>query len=374
MPGLEKNEFDLFLTKVIRFRDEAITPHVLEWENNRVFPSSALTQAATELGLLGMEIETNSGGLGLTFEQKLRVLDEISETSMPFAFSLVNTHNVAARIARQGSDKHRELFLNDLITGTRFGSTALTEPSAGSDFGAIKTLATRTNGGWLLSGEKAWITNAAASDVIIIYAQTEKDAGAQQGFSRTEPFALIGGHAIGTGGFRLDNYFCPDEDTLAPAGEGFLAALSSINEARTYVASMCCSMVRFALRKAVIYASTRKTFGHTLLEHQGVAWSLANVANRLEAASLLTEKAISTISTGNSKQAILAASHAKKFTSEMVEPALVACIQSMGAEGLREEHLLGHHMSAARIANYVDGSTEIQTERISKSLLQTYGT
>jgi alkylation response protein AidB-like acyl-CoA dehydrogenase len=133
-------------------------------------------------------------------------------------------------------------------------------------------------------------------------------------------------------------------------------------------------MVRFALRKAVIYASTRKTFGHTLLEHQGVAWSLANVANQLEAASLLTEKAVSTISTGNSKQAILAASHAKKFTSEMVEPALVACIQSMGAEGLREEHLLGHHMSAARIANYVDGSTEIQTERISKSLLQTYGT
>lgn len=384
MSGLEKNEFDLFLTKVIHFRDEAITPRVLEWENNRVFPRSVLTQAATELGLLGMEIETRSGGLGLTFEQKLRVLDKISETSMPFAFSLVNTHNVAARIARQGSDKHRELFLDDLIMGVRFGSTALTEPSAGSDFGAIKTLATRTKGGWLLSGEKAWITNAAASDVIIIYAQTEQDAGArgiasflidgtQQGFSRTEPFPLIGGHAIGTGGFRLDNYFCPDGDTLAPAGEGFLAALSSINEARTYVASMCCSMVRFALRKAVTYASTRKTFGHTLLEHQGIAWSLANVANQLEAASLLTEKAVSTISSGKSKEAILAASHAKKFTSEMIEPALVACIQSMGAEGLREEHLLGHHMSAARIANYVDGSTEIQTERISKSLLQSYG-
>lgn len=374
---------DALLEEVTAFRDTHVAPNIVAWERDRVMAVETL-RAAADLGLLALQVPTELGGLGLSFRQMLRVIDCLCEVSMPFAFSLVNTANISSRIANLGTDDHRQRYLAALMTGQRFGSTALTEPTAGSDFGAITTRGTRADDGWLLDGEKAWITNAAASDVIVTYVQTDPDLGAKgiasvlvdgtrPGFERLEPYDLLGGHLIGTGGFRLTAYSAPDEDVLAPPGQGFIAALSMINGARTYVASMCCAMIRSALGTAVRYASERHTFGQPIIEHQGLAWTLADVANKLEAARLLTDRAADIIDEQGDRAALLAAAHAKKFATEIVEPCIVACIQAMGAEGLREEHGLGHHLAAARIANYVDGSTQIQTDRIAKSLLSQYG-
>jgi alkylation response protein AidB-like acyl-CoA dehydrogenase len=380
--GLREEHFHELLEQVREFRDREITPFVIEWEQNRIFPVEALCSAG-DLGLLGMEIDPAVGGLGLSFGQKLKVLDLLSEVSMPYAFSLVNTHNVGARLARHGTEELRDRFLPDLLAGRRLGSTALTEPGAGSDFSAITTLASPDGDGWRLNGEKAWITNAAASSVIVAYVQTDHGArargiasfiidGTSDGFERLEPYDLIGSHSIGTGGFRLNNYFAPQGDLLAVPGEGFAAALATINEARTYVASMCCAMVEASLRSAVGYACQRESFGRPIIEHQGLSWQLARVANQLEAARALTDQAITVIEQGDSRSAILPAAHAKKFATEMAEPALTACAQAMGANGLKEEHLIGHRLTAARVANYVDGTTEIMTERIAKSLPATY--
>ncbi|MDG2112899.1 MAG: acyl-CoA dehydrogenase family protein, partial [Actinomycetota bacterium] len=151
-----------------------------------------------------------------------------------------------------------------------------------------------------------------------------------------------------------------------------IAALSMINGARTYVASMCCAMIRSALGAAVRYTGARQTFGQPVIEHQGLAWSLADVANQLEAARLLTDRAAETIDEQGDRAALLHAAHAKKFATEIAEPCIIACIQAMGAEGLREKHGLGQHLASARIANYVDGSTQIQTDRIAKSLTTEY--
>lgn len=380
--GLPQKEFNDLLGNVREFRDEIVTPNVIDWERTRTFPSDAIS-SASNLGLLGMEIPPEMGGLGLSFSQKLKVLDTFSEVSMPYAFSLVNSHNVAARLARHGSANQRERYLSDLIRGKKLGSTALTEPSAGSDFSAISAHATPVDGGWNLTGEKAWITNAAASTVIVAYIQTEQGSrakgiasflldGTSEEFERVAPYDLTGSHAIGTGGFRLNNYFAPHSDLLAPPGDGFAAALATINEARTYVATMCCAMVEASLREAVQYAGDRETFGRPIIEHQGLSWQLAKVANQLEAARALTEKAITVIENGDTNSAILPAAHAKKFATELAEPALAACAQAMGANGLREERLIGHRLTAARVANYVDGSTEIMTDRIAKSLSATY--
>ena len=380
--GLSEDKFAELLTQVIEFRDREISPYVIEWETTRTFPVEAIA-SAHELGLLGMEISPELGGLGMSFGQKLKVLDLLSEVSMPYAFSLVNSHNVAARLARHGTENQKNRFLADLLSGTKLGSSALTEPGAGSDFSSIATQAVRESDGWRLNGEKAWITNAASSTVIVAYAQTEPGArargiasflidGTQEGFERVAPYDLIGSHAIGTGGFRLNDYFVSDADLLAPAGEGFSAALATINEARTYVASMCCAMVEASLRSSVDYASKRESFGRPIIEHQGLSWQLARVANQLEAARALTTKAIMVLENGDGEAAILPAAHAKKFATEFVEPALTACAQAMGANGLKEEFLLGHRLTAARVANYVDGSTEIMTDRIAKSLRNTY--
>ncbi|MGH1488366.1 MAG: acyl-CoA dehydrogenase family protein [Acidimicrobiales bacterium] len=359
-----------------------LAERLTEWDRNRGLDATALLDAA-DLDLIGIEVPKYLGGLGFGFRQKVQVAKILSRSSMAFAFSLINTQNVTSRLAEAGGTTHKRDLLPELLAGRRVGSTALTEPGAGSDFAAIATTAQQTNDGWILNGEKAWITNAAISDVIICYAQTEPGSGGRgiasfvvdakrSGFERLAPYELTGGHIIGTGRFRLDNYRAANEDLLTEPGDGFRSAMSSVNGARIYVAAMCCAMVHSALGIAAEYGSRRTTFGKTLLEHQGLAWSLASVANQLEAAQLLTERAIDALESGEISEVILAAAHAKKFATEMAEPAIAACIQAMGAEGLRDHYPLGRHLADARLANFVDGSTEIQTERIARSLATSY--
>ena len=132
-------------------------------------------------------------------------------------------------------------------------------------------------------------------------------------------------------------------------------------------------MIEASLRSAVGYAAERESFGKPIIEHQGLSWQLARVANQLEAARALTNKAVTAIEHADSESAVLPAAHAKKLATEIAESAIAACAQAMGANGLREEHLIGHRLTAARVANYVDGSTEIMTDRIAKSLSSTYG-
>ncbi len=360
----------------------SLADRVAQLDRDRAGSETALQEAA-QLGLMGIEVPKYLGGLGLGFRQKVRVAEILSRTSMAFAFSLINTHNVAALLAEIGSASHKRDLLPDLLAGRRFGSTALTERGAGSDFTAINTMAERTGDGWLINGEKAWITNAAISDVIICYAQTDPGSGRRgiasfvidgrrPGFERLPPYQLIGGHLTGTGRFRLTNYRAREEDLLTKPGDGFGAAMASVNGARIYVAAMCCAMVHSALGAAIDYGAKRETFGKRLLDHQGLAWSLASVANQLEAAQLLTERAIDVLEAGELSDVVLAAAHAKKFATEMAEPAISACIQAMGAEGLRQDHPLGRHLADARLANFVDGSTEMQTERIAHSLATSY--
>ncbi|WP_420444385.1 acyl-CoA dehydrogenase family protein [Candidatus Poriferisodalis sp.] len=384
--GMDAASFEGFVGEVTQFRDTVVAPNVSRWEGEKRMAPEALREASG-LGLLAMEVPTALGGLGMSFAQKCRIVEVLSAISMPFAFSLVNTGNVAARVAQLGNDAHRDRYLADLMAGRRFGSTALTEPGAGSDFANIATTATPVDGGWRLDGAKAWITNAAHSDVIFCYTQTEPGSrgrgiasflvdGTRPGFERLPPYELAGGHLIGTGGFRLDGYIAEADDLIGPPGQAFIAAMSGVNGARTYVAAMCCAMVEATLAGAVRFGTEREAFGKPILGHQGLAWKLAGVQNRLEAAQLLTGRAVDAVTeslrTGDASGAILPAAHAKKFATETAEADIAACIQAMGAEGLRSTYPWGHHLVGARIANYVDGSTEIQTDRIARSLAATY--
>jgi len=363
-----------------RFAREVVMPNAARWERERRMPLDTLKQAAA-LGFARIQVSTAHGGLGMSFFAKLRVAEELSHGCMGFAFSLINLHNAAWRIALEGKPDHLARYLPALMRADRLGGAALTEPGAGSDFAAIATSARRRDGGWLLNGEKAWITNAAHGDLYFCYAQTEPGArgkgiacflvdGTRPGFERVVPFELMGGHAIGAGGFRLTDYFVPDDGLIYPPGTAFKAALAGINGARTYVAAMCCGMLEAALACALRYGAARRSFGARVVDHQGIRWKLAKVANDLEAARLLAYRAAALIDAG--EDALLAASHAKKFASEMIVERLSDCMQAMGAAGLREEYPIGRHLALARIANYVDGSTEIQSERIGALLLERY--
>jgi len=362
------------LARAERFAREVVTPGAPLWEAQRRIAREAI-EAAAALGLTAVEVPKDWGGLGLGFGLKAQIAETLGAADFGFTMSLINTHNVAAKLAREAPPGVARRYVPELLAGRRLGCTALTEASAGSDFGAIRTRAVRTPQGWRIDGAKAWITNAAEADVIVLYAQTEPCTGGRGiacfvvdgrrgGFVREPAYALAGQHAIGTGGFRLEGYLARDDELLQPPGQAFKSALHSINGARCYIAAMCNGMVGEALRVAQAYGEVRHSFGQPLAEHQGWRWRLAEAATELAAGRLLVAAAAQAVESGADAQ--LAAAQAKLFCTRLAERQLPVLTQAMGAEGLRQQQPFGRHLAGARVASYVDGSSEMLLERIAR--------
>ena len=363
------------------FAEEHVGPNAARWEWERRYPLETI-KAACAAGLNTIELAKQHGGQGLSFSCKLRAFEEIAKHDFAFAFALINHHNACARFARDGKPEHVARLLPRMIAGELIGCAGLSEPGVGSDFGGLQMAAKRVDGGYLLNGAKAWITNATVAGLSVAYAQTDPAQGyrgiacfaieaERPGFHREKPFELHGGHAIGVGGFTLVDYFAPDEAVLHPPGRAFKAALAGINGARAYVAAMCCGMLQASLETAVRYTQQRKTFGQPVIEHQGVRWKLVDAATGLEAARLLTYRSARLIDEG--MDAVLPAAHAKKFATEMALGRIADCIQAMGANGLRAEYPLARHLAGAKIAAYTDGSIEMMNERIGAGLGAVFG-
>jgi alkylation response protein AidB-like acyl-CoA dehydrogenase len=364
------------LEKVRRFAREQIAPQVLAWERERRIGREAI-QAAARIGLCAIEVPRPQGGLGHPYSVKCRIAEQLAAIDYAFAFSLINTHNVANKLAREAAPRLRDHYVPALMSGDLIGCTALTEPHAGSDFAAISLQARRAAGGWQLDGQKAWITNATEADVAIVYAQTEPGAGGRgiagfvvdlhrAGAHREPGYALAGQHAIGTGGFRLEGYQAAEDEMLQPAGRAFRIALNSINGARTYVAAMCCGMVGEALDIALHHGESRRSFGVALADHQGWRWRIAEAASELAACRLLVAASAAKIDAGEDAQ--LAAAQAKLLATRMADRQIAVLAQAMGAVGLREDLPFGRHALGARVASFTDGSSEMMLERIAGAL------
>ena len=361
------------------FARDYVRPNAAKWEAAKCIPREALAEAA-KAGLTTLDARRGPD-YSKGFLAKLLVLEALSEEDFSFAFSLTNTQGIAGRIVNSGTAAQKERYEADLLSTRSLGATALSEPGAGSDFAGISTQAKKVEGGWVLNGEKGWITNAAEASLFVTYAQTDSNLkwrgiasffvdADREGFERVEPYELLSGHAIGVGGFRMNDYFVPDEEVIAGPGDAFKAAMNSVNEARVYVAGMVNAMVHASLAHAAEYGSDRQTFGKPLLGHQGIAWNLVDVANKLEASRLLTYRAAQMIE--DDEDAMLAAAHAKKFAGDYGVPAIADCIQAMGARGMRSDVPLGRHLAGAKLACYTDGSTEIMNDRLAKSLAEDY--
>lgn len=375
--ALAPTERDL-IARTIEFGRSVVAGGAARWEAERRVPLEAL-RAACAAGLASVELPPEQGGLGLRYSAKLRMVEELAKFDFAFPFALVNHHNALVRVARCQGDAARSL-VPRMLAGEAIGCSAYTEPGHGSDLSNISTTAVKTAAGWQLDGAKTWITNAAVADVFITLAQTDaarRGGGMasflvladRPGFARDAAIALNGCHAIGAGGFRLQNYRVADDDVLDRPGEAFRHAIEGINGARTYVAAMCAGMLDAAIQLAVDYGAKRQAFGKRLLEFQGLRWSLVDAQTDLAALRLLVYRAARRIDAGQDAQAD--AARAKKFAGEHTLGHLSACIQAMGANGLRAEHVLVRHMLAAKVACFTDGTTQIMNERLAKLLAPT---
>ena len=359
------------------FAREVIEPNAVAWDEAGRVPAEAFREAAGR-GLCGLTVPEASGGRGLAMPAMALAVEAFASACMASAFSLVVHNNLARNLSRNGTAAQQSRWLPPLIAGERIGAFLLTEPRGGSDAAAIITSARRDGAGWRLDGEKAWVSNGASADLLSVYAQTDPGRGWRgiacflveadaAGVIREPAYRLLGGHALGAGGFRFEGCRVDADAVLLGPGDGFKAAMAGIDFARVNVAAMCCGMLGRSLDAALAFAAGRRSFGRAALEHQGLQWMLADVATDLEAARLLTAHAAAALDGGGGNHT-LAAAHAKKFATRAALARIGDCMQAMGAPGLRTDHPLARHLACAKMAQYLDGTTEIQNVVIGRAI------
>lgn len=367
---------DAIVESARTFARDRIDPFAADWERERRLPRETIREAGAA-GLCDLIVPAELGGKGLGIAGMAGVMEALASADMGFAFALVCHNNLAGGIAQRGSEAQRDV-LPRMASGETLGAFLLTEPEVGSDATRITTTATRDGEGWRLSGEKAWVTNASDADLLSVYAQTEPGSGArgiaaflvpadQPGVERTGAYQMLGAHATGAGGFRFHDVALSADQLFIPPGQAFRGAMAAIDLARVVVAAMCCGMLRRGLATAVDYVSRREAFGEPLSHKQGLQWMLADVATDTEAAAALAREAAAAIDAGDARAGVLA-SHAKKFATRAAMSGLSECMQAMGANGYRQDWPLARHLASAKMAQYLDGTTEVQNIVIARTL------
>lgn len=377
---LTQSEAEL-VADTVAFAAGEVRPAAAEWERARSLPSRMFERAAAA-GLTSSILPKEVGGRAISMRCAARIAEVLAGADFGFAFALKVHVNAANAVARRGTDEQRHRLLPDMIDGRRIGAFCLTEPGVGSDATAITCRAEQNSDGWTVNGEKAWVTNGVNAGVMSVYVQTDPQAGWRgianvlieddfPGLMRRAPYDMLGGHAAGLCNLTFDACRVPNNNLLIPPGDGFKAAMAGINMARMFVAAICCGMLADSLERALEYGAKRMAFGRPVLANQGLQWELADVATDLEACRRLTEHAARTLDAGDG--GIAECAHAKKFATRAAVRGISTCMQAMGAQGLKTEEPFGRHFAAAKMCEFLDGTTEIQNVVISRGLLRPYG-
>lgn len=363
-----------FLSRVEAFADDVVAAKAADWSMGAV-PDPSIFVKAAEIGLFGIELPKKSGGLAMSFTTKVRACEILAAEDFGFAMSLINTHNVAARIIASGSNNLKSKYIPELLSGKVSACTALTEPSTGTDFAAIKCRAVRTHSGWKISGEKAWIVNARHAELAVVFAQCDKENGPSHigaflvdlkadgviQYAIDTPFSQT---SMGTGGFILNDVALGEDNLLLSPGTAFKEILNEINGARIYVAAMCHGMLSNAIRQVKIYGRIRHSFGKPLNEYpdwQQVIDEATSDRNHIEK---LISKAITQFERGKDSQ--LYAAKAKIGAVETNQRHLPQLLHAMGAEGLKSQYCFSRHLVATQLASLTDGATSMLKKRVKK--------
>ena len=362
------------------FAAEIIAPKAQGWEHDRHMPRKVL-RLAGEAGLCRLLVPAKLGGAGVSLTAMAKVMEELAYADLAAAFALVVHNNFCRSLSVNGSPGLLDQYLAAASEGIQIGSFLLTEPQSGSDAANVRTIARQDGDDWVINGEKAWVTNADKADVLAVYLQTEPEAKSRgiacvlvdriaPGVELVGPYELLGGHAMGAGGFRFTDVRVPQTQTMIPPGSGFKAAMGGIDIARVVVAAMCAGILRSALDCAYPRALKRRAFDQPIADFQGIQWQLADVATDLHAITAMAYGAARAIDAG--EHVPVAAAHAKKFATRAALSGLAQCMQALGADGLKQSHPIARHLACAKAAQYLDGTTEIQNVVISRAMRKHY--
>ncbi|WP_157216799.1 acyl-CoA dehydrogenase family protein [Flavisphingomonas formosensis] len=367
----------------------AIQEAVRSYAQERLRPQSAAFEAAggyppglfeeiAELGLLGMVAPESYGGAASDYVSYALALIEIAaaDGALSTIVSIQNSIMVAG-LLKDGTEAQKARFLPDLIAGRMIGAFALTETDAGSDAAAIRTRATKADGGWRLNGAKQFITSGKIAGMTMVIAVTDPDAG-KKGFSAflvptdrpgywvDKVEHKLGQAASDTCALRFEDLFVEEALLLGAPGQGYRIALANLETGRIGIAAQCIGMAQAALEIAVGYAKERRSMGKAIIEHQAVGFRLADLAARLEAARQLVLHAASLKDGG--LPCLKEASMAKLVASETAEAVVSGAIQTLGGYGYLEEFGIAKIYRDVRVCQIYEGTSDIQRMVIARAL------
>jgi len=376
------------------FVDKEILPHAEEYDHEDKYPEPIVEQMK-ELGLFGVTIPEEYGGMGLDLATYTLIVEELSRGWISIS-GVVNTHFIGSYLLiKFGTDEQKEYFLPKMATGEIRAAFSLSEPEVGSDVQGIKSTAKKDGDDWVIDGQKMWVTNGLGSAVVFVLVKTdtkadppykgmtcfitEKEPWASKGEGEFEGLDVppkikkMGYKGVESTELVYNGYRCPEDRILGGAdgiGEGFRQMMDALEVGRVNVAARGVGIAQRAFELAIHYAQERRTFGKPIAEHQAIQFKLAEMATKIEAARLITRKAAAMKDAG--ERSDLEAGMAKLLASETGKEVVEESFRIHGGYGYSKEYEIERLYRDAPLLLIGEGTSEIQKMVIGKKLLQRY--
>ena len=367
---MELTKEQLMIQKMAReFAAKDLAPQAEVRDRNHEYPAESLRKMG-ELGLLGMLVPEKYGGEDMDTVSYALAMSEVAYACASTAV-IMSVHNsiCCGSLIRFGTEEQRSRYLVPMAKGEIIGSFALSEPEAGSDPASMETTARKEGEYYILNGTKRWITGGETSGVFIVLAKTDPDAGHKgisaflvtkdmEGFATGRLEDKMGQCASDTTDLILSDCMVPTDHLLGSEGDGFVVAMSGLDDGRIGIAALSLGLGQAALDQSVAYSKQRVQFGRPIADNQGLRWMIADMATDVEAAKLLVLNAAAKKDRGEkcSKEA----SMAKLYASEMANRVAGQAVQIHGGYGYTREFPVERFYRDARVLTIYEGTSQIQ--------------
>ena len=371
------DEQQLMQTMFREFVDKELRPIAAELDEQERFPFELIPKMG-EIGLLGIPVAEEFGGVGMGTLEYVMAVEEISKACASTGVTIsAHTSLCCWPIEHFGTQEQKEKYLPDLATGEKLGAFGLTEPNAGTDAAMQRTTAEDKGDHWLLNGSKVFITNGEVADVYVVFAMTDKAAGnkgisafllekGMEGFSFGSHEKKMGIRASSTCELVFEDVKVPKENLLGELNKGFQIAMMTLDGGRIGIAAQALGIAQGAIDETVKYVKDRVQFGRPISKFQNTQFMLAEMQTRVDAARMLVYRAAALKDAGEPYSS--EAAMAKLFASETAREVTWRAVQLFGGYGYTRDYPVERMMRDAKITEIYEGTSEVQKMVISSRM------
>lgn len=351
------------------FAEKNIRPHIMDWDESQHFPKDLFHQLG-EMGFMGIVVPEKYGGSGLSYDEYVAIVDEISQVDPSIGLSVAAHNSLCTNhIYEFANEEQRMKWLPQLASGKVIGAWGLTEHNTGSDAGGMSTTAVRDGDDWIINGAKNFITHAILGDIAVVMTRTGEKGTPNNatafvlekgmpGFTSGKKENKLGMRASETAELIFDNVRVPDSHRLGEVGEGFKQALKILDGGRISIAALSLGIAKGAYKAALKYAKERKQFGQAIADFQAINFKLADMVTEIDASELLIQRAA--YLKNNKQKMTREGAMAKLYASEACVKIANEAVQIFGGYGYTKDFPAEKYYRDSKLCTIGEGTSEIQ--------------